>query len=281
MSYHQGSVWPLFTGWASMAEYRTGRPLAGYAHLMQNLDLTWAQDLGAVTELLSGQYFEPFGRSTTHQLWSSAMVLVPAIRGLFGVSVDGTHITVDPHLPAGWDHASLHHVPVHGGMVDLEFRREGGVLRVFMSGGQPAVELVARATVGGGAPPPRGAAKGELRIPLPAVEIGIPDELPLPGARTVQLKVLEQHAEAHSARWLFEAQAGSEYRLALRRNGVRDVHAGGATVEPGETAAGVSSKTGAAMETLVVHFPAGSGLCAPVGGGSLVGAGGPAPAHPS
>ena len=81
ISYHQGSVWPLFTGWTSIAEYRTGRPLSGYSHLMQNAYLTWAQDLGAVTELLSGAYFVPFGRSSTHQLWSSAMVVTPVLRG--------------------------------------------------------------------------------------------------------------------------------------------------------------------------------------------------------
>src|SRR5438270_285014 len=42
ISYHQGSVWPLFTGWVALAEYRAGRAMAGYRHLMQNADLTWA-----------------------------------------------------------------------------------------------------------------------------------------------------------------------------------------------------------------------------------------------
>jgi glycogen debranching enzyme len=42
ISYHQGTVWPLFTGWVSLAEYRYGRTLSGYAHLMQNADLTWS-----------------------------------------------------------------------------------------------------------------------------------------------------------------------------------------------------------------------------------------------
>lgn len=88
ISYHQGSVWPLFTGWVSLAEYRAGRPLSGYSHLMQNAGLTWAQDLGAVTELLSGQFFQPLGRSSSHQLWSSAMVITPLLRGLFGLSWD-------------------------------------------------------------------------------------------------------------------------------------------------------------------------------------------------
>jgi hypothetical protein len=57
MSYHQGSVWPLFTGWAALAEYRANQPLAGYQMLMENANLTWAQDLGAVTELLSGDFY--------------------------------------------------------------------------------------------------------------------------------------------------------------------------------------------------------------------------------
>src|ERR1700731_189129 len=36
ISYHQGSVWPLFTGWGALSEYRSGRSLPGYTHLMQN-----------------------------------------------------------------------------------------------------------------------------------------------------------------------------------------------------------------------------------------------------
>ena len=33
LSYHYGSVWPLFTGWVSMAAYRYGRPHVGYQAL--------------------------------------------------------------------------------------------------------------------------------------------------------------------------------------------------------------------------------------------------------
>ena len=240
ISYHQGSVWPLFTGWTSIAEYRTGRSLSGYAHLMQTADLTWAQDLGSVTELLSGAYFSPFGRSTPHQLWSSAMVLTPALRGLFGISTDALNnsISVDPHLPAEWDHAELRHVPVGGSLIDLSFKREGSVLVVRTAGG--SVQLT-------------GAHGGELRIPLPGVEIGIPHELPLPGSSTAQLKVLSQTADAHSFTLQLEAQGGSAYDLPLRVNGVRSaIHASGATVN--QAAAGSSE-----LGTLHAVFPAGAG----------------------
>src|ERR1700743_370632 len=93
--------------------------------LMQTANLTTAQDLGAVTELLSGDFFTPFGRSTSHQLWSSAMVVIPAVRGLFGVSQDAATqtVTVDPRLPAQWDHATLHNLHIGDAMVDLRYQR--------------------------------------------------------------------------------------------------------------------------------------------------------------
>ncbi len=132
ISYHQGTVWPLYTGWVAVSEYRNGRSLSGYAHLMQNADLTWAQDPGAVTELLSGQFFAPLGRSTSHQLWSSAMVISPVLRGLFGLEWDAAanKLTVTPSLPAQWDKAALHHVPFAGGELDLEIKRDGTMLTV-------------------------------------------------------------------------------------------------------------------------------------------------------
>ena len=246
ISYHQGSVWPLFTGWASLAEYRTGRPLSGYAHLMQNADMTWSQDLGAVTELLSGQYFEPLGRSTTHQLWSSAMVLSPALRGLFGISFDSSANTlaVAPQLPATWPGATLRHVPVGDGKrVTLVFMREGAMLEVHAQpeSNSPMPKLVS----------PRGLAQrdGSLQIPLPGAEIELPAVLPLPGSPTAQLKVLSQEADAHSATWVLEAKGGSTYALPLRLNGVgiHAVRAEGATALAQAPAPGHAPLTGDAL----------------------------------
>ncbi len=271
MSYHQGSVWPLFTGWASLAEYRTGHALSGYAHLMQNLDMTWAQDLGAVTELLSGQYFEPLGRSTTHQLWSSAMVLAPALRGLFGISYDAAAntFTVAPQLPATWPGATLRHVPAgEKGRVTLVFAREGSAM---------TVRAVAEGERGPAAPRLRGPAGAQLqgdtlRIPLPGAELAIPAELPLPGAETAQVKVLEQQADGGSASWLLEGPAGSSCRLPLRLNGVRTARADGATLENEPTQqeqlplagdrlvpATRAAAQRADLKTLAVRFPPGDG----------------------
>jgi hypothetical protein len=221
ISYHQGSVWPLFTGWASLAEYRTGRDLAAYSHLMQNANLTTEQDLGAVTELLSGAYYSPFGRSTSHQMWSSAMVLVPALRGLFGLSVDALKniITVDPHLPAQWSTSTLRHVQIGRESLDIQYERKNGSMVVTLLGEPHTSSVKLTSTVEGSTTSRDGAV---LTIPLPAVEVGIPagadSTLPRPGASTQAMKVLEERRGAHQLILNLEAQGGSTQSLFLRRN---------------------------------------------------------------
>jgi glycogen debranching enzyme len=250
ISYHQGSVWPLFTGWMSVAEYRTGHALSGYAHLMQNADLTTTQDLGAITELLSGAYFAPFGRSTTHQLWSSAMVVTPVLTGMFGIETDaltGT-IKLDPHLPADWNEAGVQRLHVGNSVCSLHFERRGQSLitRVTMLSGEP-VHLVS------GVKGVRAADKGTaITFPLPAVEVAIPHGLPLPGAPTTQMKVLAETFAPHSLTLDLEAEAGTVVTLKARRNAPKlKLTADGGTLTAGDAASGV--------DALQVEFPAGSG----------------------
>ncbi len=214
ISYHQGSVWPLFTGWISLSEYRNGRNLSAYAHLMQNADLAWSQDLGAVTELLSGEFFRWLGRSTSHQLWSSAMVVTPTLRGLFGLGWNaGTNeLTVTPSLPAQWNQASVSGVPLGQQRLGIQIRRSGSMLSVQLSGpGSKDVHLRSSA-------PGASLRKGELLIPLPPVEVGIGHGLPEPGSVTSQLKVLDQQRSPRSMRLRLSAPANSFQELFLRVN---------------------------------------------------------------
>ena len=210
LSYHQGSVWPLFTGWAALAEYRANQPLAGFQLLKENANLTWAQDLGADTELLSGDFFVPFGRSTSHQLWSSAMVITPTLRGLFGITIDAQAktITVNPHLPASWDHAAIHHLPLPGGEETLAFDRNGPVLEVSLSDNHhTGFRLHSDLPAATSAELPNGSLG--IRIPLPLLEISTPFTPPLPGARTENPRILSETWAPASATLVFEGQAGS------------------------------------------------------------------------
>src|SRR5205814_7829109 len=128
LSYHYGSVWPLFTGWASVAAYRHGRPLAGYQALMANTLLTYPGALGYVTELLSGDFATPFGRSSHHQVWSEAMMVTPAIRGLLGIETAAARRTlrIAPALPADWDHVTVSAVRAGDARYDLSIERTPG-----------------------------------------------------------------------------------------------------------------------------------------------------------
>jgi len=253
ISYHQGSVWPLFTGWAAVAQYRAGHPLTGYAHLMQNADQTTMQDLGAVTELLSGAFFQPFGRSTSHQLWSSAMVVVPAIRGLFGIDVDAVSESVwlNPHLPADWDNAEVQRLHVGEAVCALEYKREGQRLVVHIktvSGKNVRLTTSVKES--------QVTADGSSIIfALPPVEVALPHRLPLQGARTAQMKVLSETRDSHSLKLELEAAAGSIVELKVRRNGPKL----NLRIEGGTLIAAGDTDAQSNIDQVVVRFPDGSG----------------------
>jgi GH15 family glucan-1,4-alpha-glucosidase len=155
--YHYGSVWPLFTGWASVGEYRYHRPQSAYDNLRANALLALDGSLGHVTEVLSGDYYQPLSTSSPHQIWSAAMVVSPLLRGMFGLATDakaGT-ITFAPHLPADWNSLSIDNVRVGENKLQMDLTRsaEGIFLEAGRTAGsgestiefRPAISL--RATV--------------------------------------------------------------------------------------------------------------------------------------
>jgi len=128
--YHFGSVWPLFTGWASVGEYRYHQPLPAYSNLRSNALLALDGSLGHVTEVLSGDYYQPLSTSSPHQIWSAAMVINPILRGMLGLETDTqSHtITLTPHVPADWRSFSLDNLRVGSTTVALSYKRAPGLL---------------------------------------------------------------------------------------------------------------------------------------------------------
>ncbi len=123
--YHFGSVWPLFTGWASVGEYRYHRALPGFSNLMANSQLALEGSLGHVTEVLSGDYYQPLSTSSPHQIWSAAMVISPLLRGLFGLEADAgaRHLTFAPHIPADWTWFTLENVRVGAASLRIQYHK--------------------------------------------------------------------------------------------------------------------------------------------------------------
>jgi hypothetical protein len=253
LSYHNGSVWPLFTGWASLGAYRYGRPSVGLRALMSNVLLRRQWALGYVTELLSGDYNAPFGRSSHHQVWSEAMTLTPLVRGLLGVEVSDFGRTVDfaPRLPADWPSIEVRRLRAGANTFDLSLARGGGQMTIglrpdVVAGGSetkqattfriaPAFPLDARVRsvrVDGRAVNFRVGRVGDVQTAEFAVEVRrpvevrvaydegsdviVPFEPPAPGARSESLRVLRSTAEPGALRLLLEGLGGRAYTLRLR-----------------------------------------------------------------
>jgi glycogen debranching enzyme len=253
LSYHNGSVWPLFTGWASMGAYAYGRPHVGYQALMANALLTYSSALGYVTELLSGDFNAPFGRSSHHQVWSEAMVVTPIMRGLLGIEVNAVanEIRFAPQLPADWNHAMVRNLALGADKYDLSLERSLGrttisiktlsakpgngshKTRVIVAPAFPFDARIRSVTVQGQTSRFERSQSGDVQRAEVVVEAGQPNveivfdydegtdvylarEIPLAGSESEGLRILRSRAESGTLNLLLEGRGGRSYTLHVR-----------------------------------------------------------------
>lgn len=129
IGYHYGSVWPLFTGWASVAAYKYGQPELAYRLLLQNAQQEEAgpgvqipvSPAGQVDEVFSGRFYRAISTSSHHQIWSSAMVTSPLLLGMAGLDFDAPQrqIGFAPLLPDDVHRLAVAKVPCGRGSCDL------------------------------------------------------------------------------------------------------------------------------------------------------------------
>jgi glycogen debranching enzyme len=272
LSYHYGSVWPLFTGWASTGAYRYGRPHVGYQSLMANALLTYTNALGYVTELLSGDFNAPFGRSSHHQVWSEAMVITPTIRGLLGLEAGagGKELRFEPQLPANWDQVEVRNVAVGNTHFDLKLERSAGNLTVKITrraatpNDAKANDNITRITVAPAFPLDARVRAVKLqgrsiefvmksigdiqraevtfhanREPIEVIysydegtEVFADQETPAPGAQNKGLRILRSRADRDALHLVLEGIGGQSYGLSVRTPHQLG-EVSGATVETG------------------------------------------------
>jgi glycogen debranching enzyme len=137
--YHYGSVWPLFTGWAAVGEYRYHRALPAYSNLRANALLALDGSPGHVTEVLSGDYYQPLSTSSPHQIWSAAMVVSAILRGMLGMSSDAKSGTVTfcPHVPADWSSFTIRNARAGAARMDMTYSKRAAeiTLQINCTGG--------------------------------------------------------------------------------------------------------------------------------------------------
>jgi glycogen debranching enzyme len=135
--YHQGSVWPLFTGWAATAEYAYGRPAAALEHIRSSLALVHQRSLGAIDEVLNGDENTAEG-VCPRQLWSHAMTVMPVVQGLLGIQPNAVEnrLTLRPQLPPDWAFVRVHALRVGRRRLSLTYRRAAAGVALDMQGGE-------------------------------------------------------------------------------------------------------------------------------------------------
>jgi hypothetical protein len=132
--YHYGSVWPLFTGWTSLAEYRYGNSGQGFTHLCNNLHIKryWAR--GFVEEVMNGAVFQPSG-VCPHQCWSETNVLHPGISGMIGWAPEAPEksAVLKPRFPPQWERVRVFNLRAGTSLMDLEVEQGDTETRYSMT----------------------------------------------------------------------------------------------------------------------------------------------------
>jgi glycogen debranching enzyme len=132
--YHEGSVWPLFTGWAALANFRYGNYESGLSLTEKNLFLFDDFGLGYAPEVLSGDTFESLG--CPHQGWSSSMAILPMLKGIAGINIDERNKTINlrPYLPEDWSFLRIKNIRCGDGSFDVFLYREEGEIKYDIEG---------------------------------------------------------------------------------------------------------------------------------------------------
>lgn len=136
-SYHSGMVWPLFGGWASLAEYKTGHYTSAYSHIMNNLLVYDDWGLGSIEETLNGDHYEPAG-VCSQQGWSQTMVLQPIYEGMLGIRPDVVSNTLElaPRLPWHWGYTKVENIPFGKNKIAMSMSKEKGQTHFRFKSGQ-------------------------------------------------------------------------------------------------------------------------------------------------
>lgn len=141
VSYNNGTAWPFMNTFVSWAEYNCGNSLAGFQSLRATAALTGIQSPGYMPEHMNGDRLLPGERSVPHQLFSSVGVLVPAVRGLLGLTVNPAPEAVNstsqflnfaPRPPADWPSLHFSNYPIASGDLSGEIRRTGGTTSISL-----------------------------------------------------------------------------------------------------------------------------------------------------
>jgi hypothetical protein len=128
-----------------VAEYRHHQEFPAYLNLRANALLALDGSPGHVTEVLSGDYYQPLSTASPHQIWSAAMVISPVLRGMFGLERDAANktLTFIPQAPASWMDYKIENIQVGKSVIAIEYHKVPGelTLKITRTGDECAFEF--------------------------------------------------------------------------------------------------------------------------------------------
>lgn len=124
--YHAGNVWPLFSGWLSLAYFKYNFANEGYYLLTTILKNTYDNALGYIDEVFRGDRYESVG--CPHQGWSETMGLWPFFEGIVGLKFDALNRTIflKPAFPDSINDINIYNLRVGDSKVDLFIMKNNG-----------------------------------------------------------------------------------------------------------------------------------------------------------
>lgn len=134
-AYHDGQVWTIATAWASDAAFAVGEVDRAMGYLHQNAERI-VREHGLAQECYRGDADAPFD-SCFLLGFSVAPFLSLLFERLWGLRVEAGRgvLSVLPEFPAGWRSASVRHLRVGEGYVDLAW--SNGALEAAWAGPAP------------------------------------------------------------------------------------------------------------------------------------------------
>ncbi len=140
------------------------------------------------------------------------MVITPTLRGLFGIDIDAQTktITVNPHLPANWDHAEIKNIRVGSESVGLTFLQSKGELSVSFT--NPTTSGVKLASMQSGT---KSLPNQSITIPRPVVAVAPFFRRPSSGDRTRSIRVLNESYTQRQLSLTLEGPAGAQLDIPL------------------------------------------------------------------
>ena len=248
LNYNYGAAWPFQAGWLSAAQFRHDFPLQAFLTLRSTARHTFDNELGAITELFSGDRNIWPAEGVSHQGFSSTGVAFPFVRGLLGLDSDVAEksIRFSPGFPADWGTVIIENYRVGQGSVNLSVRRNdqalsvdirqsgldgytlffapkleaGARVRECLVDGNPVSGFAVRDRERTVTPEMthrllRDSARIEIRLET-SFQLLPPDQLSRTGDSDRGVKLIDVHQRANVLRIELEGLGGREYRLPVK-----------------------------------------------------------------